>query len=300
MSRAFLACAVPALVELGACRPDFDDDYWRVESLRVLAVKSEPAESRPGTQVAFTALLSVAGTGGEVPAWSFCTSAKPLTENNSVAAACLASVALVPAGRGSSIEAETPSAGCSLFGPIGAPGGFRPRDPDISGGYYQPLRLDLSGVEPTFHLQRIFCDLADAASDTAAQFATSYAMNRNPRLNPLEASIAGQPIALAVIPSGARVDFAVSWSATDAESYLYYERSRQVLTSKREAMRVSWYASGGTLETEATASAENDPESTAANHWTAPDRPGTISLWVVLRDSRGGVDFGTYELTVQP
>jgi hypothetical protein len=35
-----------------------------------------------------------------------------------------------------------------------------------------------------------------------------------------------------------------------------------------------------------------------ANAWTAPEESGTVYLWVVLRDSRGGLDFAGYELNV--
>lgn len=285
---------------LSACRPEFDDDYWRVEVPRVLAVKSEPAEARPGTPLEFTAFLSVVGTANELPVWNFCTAPKPATENNAVSAACLEPAALVPAGSGLSIEAATPRAGCSLFGPNSPPGGFRPRDPDLSGGYYQPLRLDLAGSQPAFHLQRISCDLADAASDTAMQFGLSYVANQNPHLEPMVATIAGQPVALTEIPVAARVELSVHWAATDAESYTYYDRAQPALIQRREAMRVSWYSNGGRLDTESTGRAESDLQLSAQNHWTAPERPGTFALWLVLRDSRGGVDFAAYELGVQP
>ena len=39
-------------------------------------------------------------------------------------------------------------------------------------------------------------------------------------------------------------------------------------------------------------------ETTSDNTWTAPADAGTVSLWVVLRDSRGGVAFAPYTATV--
>lgn len=300
MNRTFEAFAMLGALALSACRPEFDDDYWRVDEPRVLAVKSEPAEAKPGTPLMFTAFLSVLGAPTQPLLWNFCTAPKPATENNAVSAACLGSTALVPAGSGLAIEAATPRAGCSLFGPNSPPGGFRPRDPDISGGYYQPLRLDLAGAEPAFHLQRISCDLADAASDTAMAFGQSYVANQNPHLEPLVATIDGQPISLTEIPVAARVELTIGWPASDAESYTYYDRTRQALTERREAMRVSWYSNDGRLDTESTGRAEDDLQLTVQNHWTAPETPGTFALWLVLRDARGGVDFAAYELEVQP
>jgi len=300
MKHALVARAVFCGLSLCACRPEFEDDYWGIDSPRVLAVKSEPAEAKPGTRHAFTAFLSVPGMLSASPDWQFCTAPKPLPENNAVSAACLKPAALLAAGTGLSIEAATPPAGCSLFGPNTPPGGFRPRDPDTSGGYYQPLRVDLAGSEPTFHLQRISCDLAEAASDIATEFGLSYLPNQNPRLEPLTASIGGQPVALDEIPLGARVELTLSWAASDVESYAYYDRAQHVLTERREAMRISWYTNAGKLDTQSTGRAQNDRELSTRNHWVAPEMPGTFALWVVLRDSRGGVDFATYDLHVRP
>jgi len=209
MKVAWAAFSALALLGVAACRPEFEDDYWHVNARRVLAVKSEPAEARPGTTLTFTAFLSENGGPSDAPVWKFCTAPKPVSENNSVSAACLNSNALILAGRGLVIEAQTPSAGCTLFGPDSPPGDFRPRDPDITGGYFQPLRLDLAGVAPTFHLQRIACDLADAASDVATQFGFSYRPNQNPHLNPLIARVAGAAVELAAIPAGVRVELTV-------------------------------------------------------------------------------------------
>lgn len=299
MRDVLLLCAGWCALALTGCRPEFEDDYWFVDRSRVLAVKSEPAEAKPGVRSVFTAFLSVPEGESAAPAWSFCTAPKPSTENNAVSAACLGPDALIAAGTGLSIETATPATGCTLFGPNSPPGGFRPRDPDVTGGYYQPLRLDLAGSEPTFHLQRIACDLPDASAETATEFGLGYVANQNPHLGAISASVAGQPAGLDEIRAGARVELSVSWAASDAESYTYYDRSRQALSQRREAMRVSWYTNGGSLDTESSGRAENDPLLTAQNAWRAPDVPGTFALWVVLRDSRGGVDFARFVLGVR-
>lgn len=300
MKRRIAALLALTVLDSSACRPELEDDYWLVNAPRVLAVKSEPAEARPGARVTFTALLSMPETSNEVPTWNFCTAPKPLTENNAVSAACLGKAALLSVGRGSSVEAVLPATGCTLFGPNGAPGGYRPRDPDITGGYYQPLRVDVAGSEPAFHLQRISCDLADASTDTATQFGLSYVANRNPQLEPIRASVDGEELGLDAIPPGARVELSVSWAASDSERYTYFDRTRNVLTERREAMRVSWYTNGGRLETESSGRSEDDPELNAQNHWTAPESGGSFALWVILRDSRGGGDFAAAQLRVQP
>jgi hypothetical protein len=193
--------------------------------------------------------------------------------------------------------ALTPHNGCSLFGPDTPPGGFRPTDPDSTGGYYQPIRLDLAGAATSFALARIHCDLANADAMTAAAFAAAYTMNQNPTLG-VTGTIAGAAADLRAIPGGARVELTASWAPADAETFAYFDPSSQSVIAQRESMRVAWYATAGTFDTESTGRAATDSTSSTANGWTAPSAGGVAHLFVVLRDSRGGIDFETLELTV--
>jgi len=72
------------------------------------------------------------------------------------------------------------------------------------------------------------------------------------------------------------------------------------LVPHRESMRVSWFASAGSFEHEVTGRDEGDLATTTDNSWSAPATAGPVHLWIVLRDSRGGVDFAAYELQVAP
>ena len=297
-----LRSALPFALALGACKPNLSQDDWLITSTRVLAVKSEPAEAKPGTPLTFTALLANPSETADASTidWYFCTAPKPPTENNVVSAECLDASSLSDAGVGLSIVTATPFNACSLFGPSTPPGGFRPRDPDETGGYYQPLRIDVPDSDTTFHLERILCDLADASFDIATEFGNEYVPNLNPHLAPIVATIGGQPVTLDGIPAGASVELEASWPLADAETYAYYDPATQTISNKREAMRVAWFVSAGRLDTEATGRAENDPATVTSNTWTAPTALGITHLWVVLRDSRGGVDYAAYDLTVTP
>lgn len=289
-------------LSLCACRPDLSQDTWLITSSRLLAVKSEPAESRSGTSATFSAFLASPSDmdAGVTIGWQFCSAPKPPTEDNVVSSACLEAASLADTGAGPSIVATIPHDACSLFGPNTPPGGFRPRDPDETGGYYQPLRIDVTGADPAFHLVRLRCDLADASFDIATAFAAAYVENANPHLLPLVASLDGQRVTLDAVPTGARIELQASWLAADAESYAYFDRNAQTTSTKREAMRVAWYANSGRFATESTGRAEDELATTTSNVWSAPSQPGTCRLWLVLRDSRGGVDFATYDLTVTP
>ncbi len=285
-----------------SCKPDLSQGDWLVTSTRVLAVKSEPAEAKPGTPLTFTALIAnpLESSDASTIAWQFCIAPKPPTEDNVVSTACLDAASLVDAGSGASIVAATPSNGCSLFGPSTPPGGVRPRDPDGTGGYYQPLRVDVPGAVPAFHLERILCDLGDASFDIAYEFGNEYIPNTNPHLLPINATMAGQTVALDRVPLGARIDLEVSWPVADSESYAYYDLASQTIITKRESMRAAWYVTGGRLDTESTGRYENDLATVTSNVWMAPSASGIAKLWVVLRDSRGGVDYAAYDLTVVP
>jgi hypothetical protein len=294
---------VSATLLSAACRPELLDHDSVIHTPRVLAVKSEPAEAKPGTVLALTALVAVPpltdAPGG--PRWSLCTAPKPLTENNVVSSLCLgSSSSLVPLGEGQSITLATAYNACTLFGPDASSAGLRPRDPDLTGGYFQPLRLDLAGAAPTFHLQRVSCNLADASAELAREFGLEYVANENPQLAPLIASVAGKMVGLDSIHAGSRVELEVGWSATDAEQYAYFDRAAQVISTRREAMSVSWYVSGGELDSETTGRSEEDLSLTTSNAWIAPTQPEMVRLWLVLRDSRGGVDFAQYEIPVEP
>src|ERR1700722_9837587 len=132
---------ITLLATTATCVPALGPGDSLITSTRILAVRADPAEAAPGASVTFTSF--VAGPGGTVTGadigWSFCPAPKPLTEDNVVSNACLGSGSLVAAGAGPSTVAKTPTDGCSVFGPDTTSSAFRPRDPDGTGGYYQPL-----------------------------------------------------------------------------------------------------------------------------------------------------------------
>jgi hypothetical protein len=259
----------------------------------------------------------VASPSGTVDAapfqWSFCLDPKPLDENNAIATSCLGDGA--PAGGPSpSLDAALPTAGCSLFGPDQPPSmpgqpPLRPRDPDVTGGYYQPLLADLAGGNPDgsdllgVALERITCDLANAPIDVARDFATQYQPNQNPSIAAVLGAPDGatlQPVeAMAPIPAGAHATFEVQFADGSAETFPVYDPTARALTDQREALRVSWFAAGGAFDHDHTGRGADETDLFTDDGWTAPSSPGAIPAWVVLRDSRGGVDFRAFTIVVQ-
>ncbi len=285
---------------MAQCAPTFDESDSLVVGPRVLAVVAEPAEAKPGSVVMFRALVVGPGGTASNPTidWGFCTAPKPLTTDNVVSNACLSAASIVPAGNGGGIVATTPANGCELFGPDLAPGGGRPRDPDATGGYYQPLEVALQGAEVAFALVRITCDLSGASAATATAFAQSYTPNENPTLLPVVSIAGGVPAPLSSTRPGATIALEASWPAASAETYAYFEATTDSIAFQRESLTVSWYTTAGAFATESTGRAADDLATTSSNTWTAPTSEGVAHLWIVIRDSRGGADFASYDVVV--
>jgi hypothetical protein len=338
MSRAdFLAAAVAALaLSSAACEPDLGAPISVIGGPRILAVRGTPAEAKEGAQVTYDLLaVDVNGTiAAPAATWTVCTAPRPPSENSAVATACfgLADTAGPSPTFQAPVTAADPNdpmtiGACSIFGPLRPPldPNARPRDPDITGGFYEPVRATLlspNGGAPLlgFDLERIQCRLANAPSDVANQFnnpydpvmnPNGYTPNGNPSLAQLTWSVGGAaasvlspiaagmpaPAAPAIAP-GQHVSLEASWSTESVETFSVYSVQTGSLSPQREAMRVSWFATAGELEHDVSGRAADDAALTADNDWVAPATAGPVRLWLVLRDTRGGVDFAEYELDV--
>lgn len=291
--------AATAAAALTGCAPELDTRLALVDEPRLIAVIAEPAEAAPGEAVTYALVGAAPGGALDVaPArWAYCLAPKAPTEDNAVASACLGDddEQIVPLGAGATVAATVPDDACSRFGPDTPPGGFRPRDPDGTGGYYQPARATLATEAAdlvAFGLHRLRCNLDGAPPEIARQFRDTYVANVNPPPPTLTARADGAAIDLtAPLPAGVALDLVASWPAAAAEPYVWYDPAARALSPRREAMRVAWFTDAGELEVDVSGVAEADAGATssAANRWRPPDSSGTAHLWLVLRDSRGGV-----------
>jgi hypothetical protein len=302
-----MRAAVVALLFLGACKPDFGTPLSLLDHPRVLAVRGTPAEVAPGAKVLLEPL--VAGPDGAIDPpsldWSVCNAQKPLTSNDVVADACLTINGVSYLGYAlPSVTTPVPLDACKLFGPEMPPqmpdmADGRPAQPDATGGYYQPYRVDL-GNDFTVALERVRCGLRGASMDVALDFAMRYQPNVNPTLGDITATLDGAPLPLDQVPAGRRIRLTASWPADAAEVYPILDLNTQQLVDHREALRVSWYAGAGQLTDERTGRDGDDPTLDTSNDWTAPTTPGPVHAWAVLRDDRGGVAWTSFELDVVP
>ncbi|HET9990247.1 MAG TPA: hypothetical protein VFQ65_17070, partial [Kofleriaceae bacterium] len=281
-----------AAAALAACKPDLGEPASLVTAPRLLAVESDPAEVAPGAETTLTALVADA-TGTLAPdiAWGFCTQPAPLDSDNVAGDDCIYGAAsLMP--RGPQITATIPIDACSQFGPTPpppAPGEEprRPRDADVTGGYYQPIRvLAKTSADPVagIGLSRISCDLANAPLDAVLAFRASYHANTNPVIVHVVAQVPGETDARelpAALPANTPIALRVRWSDASAEMFPVFEPATRDVVMHREAIRVSWFVSDGELAAERTGRTEDEAETYADNTWTVPEGPA--HLWVVVR-----------------
>lgn len=287
---------------LSGCVTPLSDSTPYVDSPRVLAVAATPAEVAEGEVVTLTALYADGdGTLTEAPLdWAFCVAPHPLAELGPVAPSCLSpgSDNLLALGSGISVNGPIPDDACSLFGPNPPPPqddqpAGRPADPDATGGYYQPA-LAFDGDQPTLAPVRVRCGLANVTQETYVAWNSGYISNvaPSPTLD-LPASVA----------AGETVTLGVSWpecgsgACEGAETYVVWDAEAKELLSRREAISATWFTTGGELALARNGRDSADTSTAVDNTWTAPDS-GSTTLWVVLRDERGGVGFAGATVTV--
>jgi hypothetical protein len=279
-----------------ACRPDFGLPVSVVASPRVLAVIAEPPEVRPGDRVHLSTVAG--GPDGPIDSradYAFCTSPRPLVESNVVNADCLGSD-----GAGTPIATQVAAADASLaadacleFGPdtpAQLPGQppLRPRDPDVTGGFYAPVKVTVPDATEAIALVRVRCNLTHASAQAAVAFATRYVANTNPSLSALTVELAGQPVDLLSVPASTEVTLRATWPEGTAEPFVVHDVTTDALVDHRESLRVSWFTTAGVIPVVTSGRAEDDPALETSTTWQTPSAGGG-TVWAVLRDSRGGV-----------
>jgi hypothetical protein len=233
-----LAFAAGLVVAVG-CKPDFDDRSSVVQDYRLLAIRAEPAEwvkivdpdTNQAKPAAFTALVvdPLGAVGSAALDWAFCTLPRPLKELNDVAVGCFGDDPkdFVQLGTGVAASGAVPDDACRQFGPdIPEDQAFRPADPDVTGGYYQPLRVlyrPVPGtVVPSIAKVRIHCGLPGASQEQVAAYNRSYHPNTNPVISAIQAMLPAGPATVTsledspaaaplVVGAGQSVTLRVGW-----------------------------------------------------------------------------------------
>lgn len=248
------------------CEPALVDRTSLIDSPRIIAVIAEPPEAAPGAMVQLRAVI--AGASGAAPRWAACNLPRPFSQNQAVDSDCVSALSSATATGETFTFAVLPNV-CRVFGPDAPSGGVRPRDPDATGGYYQPVGVELDA--PVFAFERLSCSPAGVSFDVAQ----AYRQQARPNLNPSFQLTTDAPKA------GAAIEVRADWSAAPEERFVMIDPVSAQLVTATERYDVTWFVTAGELD--------SARSSSGTTRWTLPSQPGEGTLWAVLRDSRGGV-----------
>jgi hypothetical protein len=278
----------------GGCSPSFDP-YSRLETLRVLAIRSEPVSPASGETASLSALIYTApGQPVIGTAWSWC----PLVGPSTAGYPCLVTEADLSALTGQPVSFDlgsSPTASLSnAIDPAalqaicaGAPP-FSP-PPDCTNGLPVTIRLTVTTAN----------DQIVAIAPLNLRFGADQQANNNPTIDApfavvggvsQELDAAGTPILprLVETPIGVIVpdDASETYSGTDNNGNP---------ASIREQLVLTWFVESGDMQDQNTTFLDGvvPLAQATANQWT-PDSearysPDTAELIVVIRDGRNGV-----------
>lgn len=274
-----------SLLLLLACTELDLSPEWELDRLRLLAIRAEPAEPRPGETVAFTSLSYVPDGAEWSAVWFACVTAAGCT--------------LDPALLEGLDQAETPEEQAELMaalaaaGFIGAEPGFPPSWPvpaDALDGLTEAEALEGVGANVQVTLT--------AADDTELVLRRMpVSLAATPNLNPDIGGVLvdGDPVeADGTFTADAGETFELrAVVAGGLEDYLYTNTDGEV-EERTEDLEWRWYAELGTLNF-----GDDDIEGASTMEWTAPDSAGESVLHAVVLDGRGGMGWWTVHAEVR-
>ena len=247
---------VAALVVSAGCSEADLGGFGFVEGLRLIGAQAEPPEAAPGDTVTMTAWVVDTHGGSIAVAWSACL----LPSSGLANPGCTdgSGNGLVALGSGETLSIVVPAVDAATLGP-----------PDITGGLYLPIVIHVTGRE----------DALDGI------YRLRIAGNQPPRnSNPTFATI--EPLRDDGIPEVGipGVDWALV-AKYDGNSVESYVSPTSAPDSIFERLTTQWFATAGTFP-------DQPVGGTAVQSFmldrALPPSGGTIDLWVVGHDERGG------------
>lgn len=268
--RALLAAAVLA----GGCAQKADLAAASfVDGLRLLAVVAEPPEAAPGDPVTLTATaVDSHGRAVEV-SWSACT----LPSNGEANPGCTdgSGAGLAALGSGAAIDFVMPAIDGAALGP-----------PDATLGVYLPIvvhvRAGADVVDAVYRLRLRVAALLPVGCTVGPPYGSNCAPNRNPtidRIDPIDGGVPVGPDAPAIVAhDGSSWGLGVHYTDDSSEEY---GNPAPVF----ERLATQWFATAGSFP-------DAPVGGTGVQKFTLdralPAAGGTVDLWAVGHDDRGG------------
>ncbi len=271
-----LLMRICAFVMIALACTDSLPEVSRVDKLRLLSVRMDPPEVAPGEMATVAPLAVDPGRRPLTYAWVACDPrlpledpadckevlGVPLLDNGDGRAEFSVDEVLATFRRRPGPAAPDPAAAAALAG---------------GGRIVLPLVLKVrAGNDTITAVKRIVWSPGVTTRNKNPQVLYVVASRQ-----PLDAQIARR------IPAGLTVPVGVVQQGLDFE--VYDPDGAGPEGPRPERHHAHWFATGGTFLHDETVSGQTeDGPRSEENEWTAPEEAGTVRLWVVVTDGRGG------------
>ncbi len=273
------------VIFLLSCAADDLSQSWQIDRLRVLAVAAEPAEPRPGDVVTFTSLIVSPVVPLAGSAWFACSA------DLSSDYGCEVDPALIEGAESGEVDPATlAEAGLIGFLPYLAPSWAVPED-------YLDALDDDAKLEGTFGMLYILAvpeqETVDEGDIEIAYKRVPVSLALTPNHNPV---VTGMRIGGYSVPAGGTIrlepgkTYSLDYEMADGSVEPYsYRNSSGIDEEREEEPYATFYLQEGEFD-----QAYAIWPYTAVE-FTAPTEPtlATQSLWVVVRDRRGGMGWAS-------
>lgn len=281
---------------LGCTAPDFAEE-WQLDRLRLLAVRADPAEPKPGDIVTFSSLAYIPDDVEWSSVWFACMDGD--TEG------CTLDPALTEQLERADELSQAELA--ALFEALRA-GGFVGVQPGMDLLWFVPDDA-LDGLSAAESLEGLSATVTSALSTEADSELTlkrvPVSLGSTPNLNPDVSPLTFDRIEVdgsqaIVVEANNEIDLHASLVA-GAETYMYVTTQGKP-EERTEEPSWRWYTSGGTLAVNADSaefSFDDDGSIESDMVWTTPTKPGDYTLAAVALDGRGGMGWQSLIVTVR-
>lgn len=284
MILALLACALPDLAQ-----------EWDLDRLRLLAVRAEPAEPRPGDIVTFTSLRYVPDGAAWASIWIACL----LSDVDG----CSFDASLFD--RFAEFDTLTPEEQAELIVALQA-AGFIGFEPGLSPTWPVPEdALDTLSPEQLLEGTSASVQITLTTDDDTELVLKNVPVSlaTTPNTNPDVASFSVDAVAAAAgevvtVEAGATVAFEATVAAL--EEYAYVTTSGEAET-RMEELSWRWYVDGGEIGLDFGGELDPEPEDSvvSVSSWIAPEKSGSYLVYAVVLDGRGGMGWWEGAVTVE-
>lgn len=255
------------------------DQDWLVNKPRILAVRSEPAEPRPGETVTFEALLPDPTNEITTTLWLAC----PPNSEQGLVIACMPA-----ADAASTTTGDEPTNGALVIGmePMFSPQFIVPKDTlDNTDDKNEGIIITIEVI-----------GMPDIELDTGASLdlnvfeigtkglVVSEALTPNHNPDVVDFFVNGESVSgeVALVDAGATVTLSAKLHEDSVETYSFISADGST-EDRTEEPYASWYTTCGSLQGHTSLF----PYLSAS--WTAPTNQTSGTWWIVIRDRRGGM-----------